>query len=127
MTYSVIAVSTTICIAIRIKLQLDWISLAVRNPNRARPDSQVTNYSFVFRCYNCGEFANHIAAKCTMGPQPKRCHNCKSEEHLIADCPLRSERHRTPPGGASEQESDGASGSGGAGRQDSGPSDDADK
>lgn len=25
-----------------------------------------------------------------MGPQPKRCHNCKSEEHLIADCPLRT-------------------------------------
>ncbi|KAK9751514.1 Zinc knuckle [Popillia japonica] len=43
------------------------------------------------RCYNCGEFANHIAAKCTLGPQPKRCHNCKSEDHLIADCPLRTE------------------------------------
>ncbi|KAK9888794.1 hypothetical protein WA026_001018 [Henosepilachna vigintioctopunctata] len=39
------------------------------------------------RCYNCGEFSNHIAAKCTLGPQPKRCHNCRSEEHLIADCP----------------------------------------
>ncbi|GAB6028040.1 hypothetical protein CHUAL_002261 [Chamberlinius hualienensis] len=39
------------------------------------------------RCYNCGEFANHIAAKCRLGPQPKRCHNCKSEDHLIADCP----------------------------------------
>ncbi|XP_076255554.1 protein lin-28 homolog isoform X2 [Rhynchophorus ferrugineus] len=44
------------------------------------------------RCYNCGEFANHIAAKCTMGPQPKRCHNCKSEDHLIADCPTKLER-----------------------------------
>ncbi|CAH0556952.1 unnamed protein product [Brassicogethes aeneus] len=44
------------------------------------------------RCYNCGEFANHIAAKCTMGPQPKRCHNCKSSDHLIADCPTRTER-----------------------------------
>nr|CAH7723367.1 unnamed protein product [Callosobruchus chinensis] len=42
------------------------------------------------RCYNCGEFANHIAAKCQLGPQPKRCHNCKSEEHLFADCPLRT-------------------------------------
>ncbi|XP_050538858.1 protein lin-28 homolog [Daktulosphaira vitifoliae] len=39
------------------------------------------------RCYNCGDFANHIAAKCTEGPMPKRCHNCKSTEHLIADCP----------------------------------------
>ncbi|GFY48669.1 uncharacterized protein TNIN_246131 [Trichonephila inaurata madagascariensis] len=42
-------------------------------------------------CYNCGEFANHIAAKCSMGPQPKRCHNCKSVDHLIADCPNRQE------------------------------------
>ncbi|XP_044727147.1 protein lin-28 homolog [Chrysoperla carnea] len=41
------------------------------------------------RCYNCGEFANHIAAKCALGPQPKRCHACKSEDHLIADCPKR--------------------------------------
>lgn len=24
-----------------------------------------------------------------MGPQPKRCHHCKSTEHLIADCPNR--------------------------------------
>lgn len=44
------------------------------------------------RCYNCGEFANHIAAKCGLGPQPKRCHNCKSEDHLIADCPNRTEQ-----------------------------------
>ncbi|XP_055950000.1 protein lin-28 homolog isoform X1 [Argiope bruennichi] len=43
------------------------------------------------RCYNCGEFANHIAAKCSMGPQPKRCHNCKSVDHLIAECPNRQE------------------------------------
>ncbi|CAF4778947.1 unnamed protein product [Pieris macdunnoughi] len=44
------------------------------------------------RCYNCGEFANHIAAKCSLGPQPKRCHNCKSEGHLIADCPVKIEK-----------------------------------
>ncbi|GLG95460.1 Protein lin-28 homolog [Gryllus bimaculatus] len=52
------------------------------------------------RCYNCGEFANHIAAKCSMGPQPKRCHHCKSEEHLIADCPTRPERARKAGAGA---------------------------
>ncbi|XP_069688259.1 protein lin-28 homolog isoform X1 [Periplaneta americana] len=46
------------------------------------------------RCYNCGEFANHIAAKCTMGPQPKRCHHCKSQDHLIADCPTRPDRNK---------------------------------
>ena len=27
-----------------------------------------------------------------MGPQPKRCHHCKSVDHLIADCPSRSEK-----------------------------------
>ncbi|ELT95392.1 hypothetical protein CAPTEDRAFT_179303 [Capitella teleta] len=39
------------------------------------------------RCYNCGDFGNHIAAKCPQGPLPKRCHFCKSSGHLIADCP----------------------------------------
>ncbi|XP_070188967.1 protein lin-28 homolog [Littorina saxatilis] len=43
------------------------------------------------RCYNCGDFANHIAAKCPHGPLPKRCHQCKSTDHLIADCPLRDQ------------------------------------
>ncbi|CAG0887610.1 unnamed protein product, partial [Cyprideis torosa] len=42
-----------------------------------------------FRCYNCGEYTNHLAAKCALGPQPKRCHQCKSEDHLIGDCPDR--------------------------------------
>lgn len=40
------------------------------------------------RCYNCGEFANHIAIKCNLSPMAKRCHNCKSNDHLVADCPL---------------------------------------
>lgn len=39
------------------------------------------------RCYNCGSYGNHIATRCTEGPQPKRCHRCKSDSHLIADCP----------------------------------------
>ncbi|XP_045471079.1 protein lin-28 homolog isoform X2 [Harmonia axyridis] len=46
------------------------------------------------RCYNCGEFANHIAAKCCLGPQPKRCHACKSVDHLIADCPSKTEQQK---------------------------------
>lgn len=47
---------------------------------------------YPLRCYNCGEFANHVAAKCNQGPQPKKCHHCKAFEHLIADCPLREEK-----------------------------------
>ena len=46
-------------------------------------------FSVFYRCYNCGDFANHIAAKCPKGPLPKTCHHCKSAEHLIADCPQR--------------------------------------
>ncbi|KAL1139179.1 hypothetical protein AAG570_009238, partial [Ranatra chinensis] len=58
------------------------------------------------RCYNCGEFANHIAAKCSLGPQPKRCHHCKSEGHLIAECPTRDRKRnhiQQPPPSASSQ------------------------
>ena len=45
--------------------------------------------SYLSRCYNCGDLGSHIAAKCPHGPLPKRCHNCKSVDHLIADCPLK--------------------------------------
>lgn len=41
------------------------------------------------RCYNCGEFANHLANKCLLGPLPKRCHNCRQDDHLLADCPTK--------------------------------------
>ncbi|EAA11383.3 AGAP006591-PA [Anopheles gambiae str. PEST] len=53
-----------------------------------RPYSKKRRFRKV-RCYNCGEFANHIASKCELGPLPKRCHNCRSEDHLIADCPTK--------------------------------------
>ncbi|XP_050090937.1 LOW QUALITY PROTEIN: protein lin-28 homolog [Anopheles aquasalis] len=53
-----------------------------------RPYSKKRRFRKV-RCYNCGEFANHIASKCALGPLPKRCHNCKSQDHLIADCPTK--------------------------------------
>lgn len=55
--------------------------------------------SFCCRCYNCGDFANHIAAKCPQGPLPKRCHSCKSTDHLIADCPDRPEPNHHPING----------------------------
>ncbi|XP_075161602.1 protein lin-28 homolog [Haematobia irritans] len=45
------------------------------------------------RCYNCGEFANHIASKCHLGPQPKRCHLCKQDDHLFANCPTKKNQN----------------------------------
>ncbi|KAL8575340.1 hypothetical protein ACOMHN_048633 [Nucella lapillus] len=52
---------------------------------------QLTAVLFVgHKCYNCGEFGTHLAARCPEGPSPKRCHDCKSLEHLIADCPNRN-------------------------------------
>lgn len=48
------------------------------------------------RCYNCGEFANHLAKDCAQGSQPKRCHHCKNEDHLVADCPGKAEKSDEP-------------------------------
>ncbi|XP_065352852.1 protein lin-28 homolog isoform X1 [Cloeon dipterum] len=73
------------------------------------------------RCYNCGEFANHIAAKCSMGPQPKRCHHCKSDGHLIADCPTRVKK------GSDQGDSQGSEKSGRATPVDAGVVDDGGK
>uniref|UniRef100_A0A1B0FDU7 CSD domain-containing protein n=1 Tax=Glossina morsitans morsitans TaxID=37546 RepID=A0A1B0FDU7_GLOMM len=52
------------------------------------------------RCYNCGNFANHIAIKCNLGPQPKSCHLCKSVCHLFANCPTKKDE---PLSGAKKQ------------------------
>jgi protein lin-28 len=48
------------------------------------------------RCYNCGEFANHLANECSQGSLPKRCHFCKKEDHLVADCPDKPEKTKKP-------------------------------
>jgi len=48
------------------------------------------------RCYNCGEFANHLASQCNLDPMPKRCHHCKSPNHLIEDCPTLPEEKKRP-------------------------------
>merc|ERR1739842_115044 len=39
------------------------------------------------RCFNCGHVGHHLALSCPQPPLPKRCHHCKSEAHLIGDCP----------------------------------------
>lgn len=57
------------------------------------------------RCYNCGQFAAHIASKCELGPQPKRCHVCKSEDHLVIDCPQKPPPKTHPPKSSSAGES----------------------
>ena len=71
------------------------------------------------RCYNCGDFGTHVAAKCSQGPQPKKCHHCKATEHLIADCPKRkgsSNKQRTTSGGGGSA-GDAASSNGSTGQQ----------
>ncbi|VDM98362.1 unnamed protein product [Thelazia callipaeda] len=47
--------------------------------------------SHYIRCYKCGLFGNHIAAKCKTGQGfDKLCYKCHKTDHLIADCPQRS-------------------------------------
>nr|XP_009860366.1 zinc finger protein ZF(CCHC)-17 isoform X1 [Ciona intestinalis]XP_026692694.1 zinc finger protein ZF(CCHC)-17 isoform X1 [Ciona intestinalis] len=53
------------------------------------------------RCYNCDEEGHH-AKQCLLPPWPKKCFNCKSFDHLIADCP---NKHDT----SSTEESNGSS------------------
>ena len=49
------------------------------------------------RCYNCGDFGNHLASNCPQAPMPKRCHNCKSSDHLIEECPTLPEAEKRLP------------------------------
>lgn len=56
------------------------------------------------RCYNCGEFANHLAKDCSQGDLPKRCHLCKKEDHLVADCPTKEEKPEKSDKSAGESE-----------------------
>lgn len=56
------------------------------------------------RCYNCGEFANHLAKDCAQGSLPKRCHHCKTEGHLVADCPDKADKSEKPEKSLEESE-----------------------
>lgn len=49
------------------------------------------NHKRRYRCYNCGEYSNHLAQQCLMEAQPRRCHFCKSGDHLMVDCPNKVE------------------------------------
>jgi hypothetical protein len=42
-----------------------------------------------------------------MGPQPKKCHNCKSDGHLIADCPTKKPDRRSKSSGKDSRNSSG--------------------
>jgi len=50
------------------------------------------------RCFNCGRYANHVAAKCPVGPIDKCCYHCRGTDHLFANCP-----NKTPAVVASPQ------------------------
>uniref|UniRef100_A0A1I8INT1 CCHC-type domain-containing protein n=1 Tax=Macrostomum lignano TaxID=282301 RepID=A0A1I8INT1_9PLAT len=46
------------------------------------------------RCYNCGQFSDHMAADCPSGPLPKSCYQCRSMGHLVSDCPLMKQQQQ---------------------------------
>lgn len=46
-----------------------------------------------FRCYKCGRYGNHTAAKCKVNiPAEKSCYGCHGTDHLIATCPTRKHK-----------------------------------
>ncbi|VDK80495.1 unnamed protein product [Litomosoides sigmodontis] len=46
------------------------------------------NKSHVIRCFKCGHYGNHTAAKCkTQVGTEKACYGCHAADHLVADCP----------------------------------------
>lgn len=62
--------------------------------------------SFHHRCFNCGQYGSHIAAKCRLGAIPKCCYQCRATDHLVADCPLRrqsNQQHSRPSSSATPE------------------------
>lgn len=48
-------------------------------------------FSHLCRCYNCDERGHH-AKECKLPPLPKRCHHCKSVDHLVACCTTKRDK-----------------------------------
>ncbi|XP_064627653.1 protein lin-28 homolog isoform X3 [Lineus longissimus] len=69
-----------------------------------------------FKCYNCGEYSNHLAAKCPKGPLPKSCYQCHGSDHLIKDCPKREQKITGKDKGNGDGSDPHSSSSGNAGR-----------
>ena len=66
------------------------------------------------RCYNCGETGHH-AKECEHPPMNKRCHFCKSEDHLVAACKLKQQAQAlngTNGNGGSSSNGNGSNGNG---------------
>ncbi|KAF8366800.1 lin-28 [Pristionchus pacificus] len=46
----------------------------------------------LIRCFKCGGYGNHVAAKCRkIQTDNKVCYECRSSDHLVGNCPLRSD------------------------------------
>lgn len=48
------------------------------------------NKSHVIRCFKCGQYGNHTAAKCkSLVANEKACYGCHATDHLVANCPIK--------------------------------------
>lgn len=91
---------TFICFICMLCFMLWWI-YSIRYCQQVRVTVHwIVPFLCCCRCYNCGDFGNHMAAKCPHGPLPKRCHSCKSTDHLIADCPEKDNSRRSGSNGS---------------------------
>ena len=47
------------------------------------------NKGNVIRCFGCGRYGNHVAAKCKAltDSEKKICYQCRSNDHLLTNCP----------------------------------------
>lgn len=51
-------------------------------------------FATIFRCYKCGIYGNHKAAKCRVEVEgEKMCYGCHATDHLVANCPVKQTRN----------------------------------